>query len=67
MDRNSKASLSPSEVASLRGLKVDPRRRISGAHRELLLSMDLVVPDGAELKLSEIGNARLEAEKGDNR
>jgi hypothetical protein len=68
MDRSSKAPLSPQEVGALQTLKQDhPKRELSRRHRELLLSMGLVLAEGEELKLSQAGRARLEAEQGNNR
>jgi hypothetical protein len=64
MDRNFNAQLSPSELASLRGLGVDSEREISSSHRQLLLSMGLVVANGDELILTETGRRRLDHEEG---
>jgi hypothetical protein len=64
MDRNFNAPLSPSELASLRGLGVDSKREISSSHRQLLLSMGLVVANGDELILTERGRRRLDHEEG---
>ena len=46
MDRNPNASLSPREVNTLRALKRDLRRAVSGEDRKLLLAMGLAVEDG---------------------
>jgi hypothetical protein len=59
MDRNFNAPLSPSELASLRGLGVDSKREISSSHRQVLLSMGLVFANGDELILTETGRRRL--------
>jgi hypothetical protein len=67
MDRSSKAPLSPHEIAALRALKVHPKRELSDHHRNLLLSMGLAIAEGDELKLSQAGQARLQAEQGNNR
>jgi hypothetical protein len=67
MDRSPKAPLSPQEVAALQALKQSPKRELSRRHRELLLSMGLALAEGEELKLSQAGHARLEAEQGNNR
>jgi hypothetical protein len=63
IDRNSRAPLSPSELASLRGLRTDPKRELSGSHRQLLLSMDLIVANGDDLILTEAGRHRLNHEE----
>jgi hypothetical protein len=64
MDRNSKAPLSPNELASLRGLRGgDSKREISGSHRQLLPSMGLIVTSGDELILTEAGRRRLNHEE----
>jgi hypothetical protein len=63
MDRNSKAPLSPSELASLRGLIRDPSREIPDGHRQVLLSMGLIVVAGDDLILMETGSQRLEHEE----
>ena len=64
MDRNFNAPLSPSELASLRGLRVDSKREISGSHRQVLLSMGLiVVAAGEELFLTEAGRRGLTPEE----
>jgi hypothetical protein len=62
MDRNFNAPLSPNELASLRGLGVDSKREISDSHRQLLLSMGLIVANGDELNLTEAGRHRLNPE-----
>jgi hypothetical protein len=59
MDRNFNAPLSTSELASLRGLGVDSKREISSSHRQLLLSMGLVVANDDELILTDAGRQRL--------
>jgi hypothetical protein len=64
MDRNFNAPLSPSEPASLRGLGADSKREISSSHRQLLLSMGLVIANGNELILTEMGRRRLDHEDG---
>ena len=65
MDRSPTAPLSPHEVTALQTLKQDhPKRGLSRRHRELLLSMGLALAEGQELKLSQAGQARLEAEEG---
>jgi hypothetical protein len=63
MDRNFKAPLSPNELASLRGLRGDSKRQISGSHRQLLPSMGLIVTSGDELILTEAGRRRLNHEE----
>ena len=63
MDRNSKAPLSPNELASLRGLREDSKREISGSHRQLLPSMGLIVTSSDELILTEAGRRRLNHEE----
>ena len=63
MDRNFKAPLSPSEFASLRGLRMNEKRQISVSHRQLLLSMGLVVVAGDDLILTETGSQRLKHEE----
>ena len=60
MDRNFNAPLSPNELASLRGLGVDSKREISDSHRQLLLSMGLIVAIDDELSLTEAGHRRLD-------
>jgi len=67
MDRSPKAPLSPQEVAALQALKQNPKRELSRRHRDLLLPMGLALGKGEELKLSQAGHARLEAEQGNNR
>jgi hypothetical protein len=68
MNRNSQASLSPSELASLRGVGQDSKRQIPDGHRQVLVSMRLVVADGDELRLTEAGHQRLTlAERAPNR
>jgi len=62
VDRNPNASLSPREVNSLRALKRDLRRAISGEDRKLLLAMGLAVEDGERIALSPAGRARLDRE-----
>lgn len=62
MDRNYRALLSWHEFASLRRLRSDPKRQISGNHRQLLLSMGLVADAGDELNLTENGRTRLNIE-----
>ena len=62
VDRNPNASLSPREVNSLRALKRDLRRVISGEDRKLLLAMGLAVKDGERIVLSPTGRARLDRE-----
>jgi hypothetical protein len=64
MNRNFNAPLSPSELASLRGLGVDSKREISRSHSQLLLSMGLVVANGDELNLTETGRRRIDHEEG---
>jgi hypothetical protein len=64
MDRNFKAPLSPNELASLRGLRGDSKRQISGSHRQVLLPMGLiVVAAGEEMLLTEAGRRRLTPEE----
>ena len=63
MDRNFKAPLSPSELASLRGLRMNEKRQIPAGHRQLLLSMGLVVVAGDDLILTETGSQRLNHEE----
>jgi hypothetical protein len=63
IDRNSRAPLSPSELASLRGLRQDPKRELSGSHHQLLLSMGLVIANGDDLILTEAGRQRLDYEE----
>jgi hypothetical protein len=55
MARNCRASLSPSELASLRGVGRDSKRQVPGSHRQVLLSMHLLVAEGDELRLTDIG------------
>ena len=62
MDRNPSASLSPREVNTLRALKRDLRRAMSGEDRKLLLALGLAVKDGQRIALSPAGRARLERE-----
>ena len=62
MDRNPNASLSPREVNTLRALKRDLRRAISGEDRKLLLAMGLAVKGGERIVLSPAGRARLDRE-----
>jgi len=63
IDRNSRAPLSPSQLASLRGLRTDPQRELWGSHRQLLLSMGLIVANGDDLILTEAGRQRLNYEE----
>ena len=44
-----------------------PKRELSDHHRNLLLSMGFAIAEGEELKLSQAGQAHLEAEQGNNR
>jgi hypothetical protein len=60
MNRNFKAPLSPSELASLRGLKMNEKRQIPASHRQLLLSMGLIVVAGDDLIITETGSQRLD-------
>jgi hypothetical protein len=60
MERNFKAPLSPRELASLRGLRSDPNRQIPAGHRQVLLSMGLVVVAGDDLIITETGSQRLD-------
>jgi hypothetical protein len=62
VDRNPNASLSPREVNTLRALKRDLRRAVSGEDRKLLLAMGLAVEDGERIALSPAGRARLDRE-----
>jgi hypothetical protein len=62
----SKGTAQPQEITALQALKQDPKRGISRRHRQLLLSMRPAVAHGDELKLSDAGQARLEAEQGNN-
>ena len=64
MDRNFKAQLSPSELATLRGLGVDSKREISSSHRQLLLAMGFIVASDDELIITEAGCHRLNYEEG---
>lgn len=65
MDLSPKAPLSRHEIATLQILKQDhPKRPLSRRHRELLLSMELALAEGKELKLSQALRARLETEQG---
>jgi hypothetical protein len=59
MDRNFKAPLS----TSLRGLRMNEKRQIPASHRQLLLSMGLVVVARDDLILTETGSQRLEHEE----
>jgi hypothetical protein len=59
MNRSSKAPLSPSELTSLRRVRGHSKRQISATHRQLLLSMGLVVANGDELILTDAGRQRL--------
>jgi hypothetical protein len=40
MDRNFKAPLSPNELASLRGLRGDSKRQISGSHLQVSIGFE---------------------------
>ena len=66
MDRNPNASLSPREINVLRALKLPSDRVFSSEDLRLLLSMGLVVEDGATIALSPAGRARLEQEERAN-
>src|SRR6185437_2299686 len=66
MDRNPKASLSPREINVLRALKLPSDRVFSSEDLRLLLSMGLVVEDGATIALSPAGRALLEQEERAN-
>jgi hypothetical protein len=67
MDHSPNAPLSPREVVALWSLKQDhPKPALSHPHRELL-SMELALAEGEELKLSQALRARLETEQGNNR
>ena len=63
MDRNFKASLSPSELASLCGLRMNEKRQIPASHRQSLLSMGLIVVAGEDLILTETGSQRVNHEE----
>jgi hypothetical protein len=63
MNRNSKATPSPNELASLRGLGVDLKREISRSHRQVLASMGLIVSNEDELNLTDAGRQRLDHEE----
>jgi hypothetical protein len=63
MNRNSKASLSPSELASLRGVTAGSNRQIPDSPCRLLLSMGLIVTDGDGSRLTEAGRQRLDPEE----
>jgi hypothetical protein len=63
MDRNFKAPLSPSELASLRSLRINEKRQIPASHCQLLLLMGLLVVAGDDLILTETGSQRLDHEE----
>jgi hypothetical protein len=66
MDRNSRAALSPQEIASLRRLRGDPRHSMASSHRQLLLSMSLIALGADELKLTDAGRNRLVTDEAGN-
>ena len=59
MDRHPNATLSPSELRSLRRIGNYPNRSIPNAHRHLLLSMKLLQLQADQLSLSSAGIHRL--------
>ena len=63
MTRSPEASLSPQELASLRQIGSDPRQPIPGAHRQLLVSMQLIRSAAGCLAVTEDGSRRLREER----